>query len=271
MSLYLMFDVGNTRLKWAVADSSQHPSDRQKKLWAYSGSIGTASLRSPEHRAELTEYISKTIPKPDYIGFCCVAGDEAIENLKSLFPQWHDLPWHQLRGDSAYIGMRTSYQDSAKLGADRWAAMIGARALSSTNTLVVNAGTATTIDLLGANGLHYGGWILPGLSLMQESLHHHTAQLPLVATHHNQEQVMHFGCSTNEAIAAGCTAAQLGAIHQATQLAKELHHPIERIWLDGGNAAVLAKAMQAQDSNLSVEPIEGLVLRGIWAWLLQHH
>ena len=268
MSLYLFFDVGNTRLKWAAAESTQNPGTQQKKLWAYSRSISSKSLQSTEHRAELADYISKTLPKPDAIGFSCVAGEEAIANLKSLFPQWHDLTWQQVKGDSIYPGMRSLYQDPSKLGADRWAALIGARALSNNNTLVVNAGTATTIDLLGSNGVHYGGWILPGLSLMQESLQSKTAQLPLAV---REEAAQEFGTSTNEAIIGGCDAAQIGAIHYALLQAKKLNHPVERIWLDGGNAKILFE--QIQKSNLQhwpIEQTEGLVLRGVWSWLLHN-
>jgi type III pantothenate kinase len=269
MSLYLLFDVGNTRLKWAAVESTQHPSDRQKKLWAYSGSISSNALQSAEARSELADYIAKTLPKPDAIGFTCVAGPQAIANVQSLFPQWNDLAWKQLAGNSAYQGMRTLYQDPEKLGADRWAAVIGARALSNTNTLIVNAGTATTIDLLGANGVHYGGWILPGLSMMQASLSTNTAQLPL-AERANTE--MGFGINTNDAIIGGCDAAQIGAISQAIQIAKQMNHPVEKIWIDGGNAKVLTQAMMKSEirDSYAIETIEGLVLRGTWAWLLQN-
>ena len=269
MSLYLLFDVGNTRLKWAAVESSQQPSDRQKKLWAYSGSISSKSLATPEHRAELADYIAKTLPKPDVIGFSCVAGKDAIENLKSLFPQWSDISWKQFSGNTEYAGVRTLYQDPSKLGADRWAAVIGARALSSTNTLIVNAGTATTIDLLGSNGVHYGGWILPGLELMQRSLEGNTAQLPFAVRGDSNQD---FGLSTNDAIIGGCDAAQVGAIQYAIQLAKEINHPIERVWVDGGNANILVNEMRRTPvpSSIVIESTEGLVLRGIWAWLLQN-
>jgi type III pantothenate kinase len=272
MSLYLVFDLGNTRLKWAAVESTQNIADRNKKLWAYSGSISTKSFQSAELRAELSDYISKTLPKPDAIAFCCVAGDAAIKNLRRLFPQWQDLEWQQFTGSSPYQGLRTLYQDRSKLGADRWAALIGARALSSTNTLVINAGTATTIDLLGGNGLHYGGWILPGLSLMQESLQQNTAQLPLVVRDNKPEAQASFGSTTDEAIKGGCDAAQMGAILRAAYLAKTMNHPVERIWLDGGNAKILANEIKQfpELAVLPVEPIEGLVLRGLWAWLLQN-
>jgi type III pantothenate kinase len=269
MSLYLLFDVGNTRLKWAAVESSKHPSDRQKKLWAYSGSINSNALQSPEAKAELADYIAKTLPKPDAIAFCCVAGSQALANLQSLFPQWSDIEWKQLNGESSYTGMRTLYQEPAKLGADRWAAVIGARALSKTNTLIINAGTATTIDLLGSNGVHYGGWILPGLSLMQTSLQSQTAQLPLAERHENP---FGFGINTNDAIISGCDAAQIGAIQYGIQVAKEMNYPIERVWIDGGNAKILANELTKLKlpTSLVTEPIDGLVLRGIWSWLLQN-
>ena len=272
MSLYLLFDIGNTRLKWAAVESAQHPGDRQKKLWAFSGAVNTQSLNFPEHRQELADYISKTLPKPDAIAFSCVAGKDAVAHLKALFPQWHDISWHHLVGNSQYEGIRTLYTEPSQLGADRWAAIIGARALSNTNTLIVNAGTATTIDLLGGNGLHYGGWILPGLSVMQESLKNKTAHLPLAIRNSATSDQTQFGLNTEEAIIAGCDAAQVGAILRATQLAKTMHHPIERIWLDGGNAKILAQEIHRQSPEyaLPAETIEGLVLRGLWAWLLQN-
>ena len=272
MSLYLVFDIGNTRLKWAAVESTQNIADRNKKLWAYSGSISNQSFQSPELRTELSEYISKTMPKPDAIGFCCVAGNAAIHNLRSLFPQWQDLDWKQLTGSSPYDGLRTLYEEPSQLGADRWAGVIGARALSSTNTLIINAGTATTIDLLGGNGVHYGGWILPGLSLMQESLMSNTAQLPLALRSSTPTAQSSFGINTNDAITGGCDAAQMGAILRAAYLAKAMNHPVERIWLDGGNAKILANEIKQfpELAALPVEPIEGLVLRGLWAWLLQN-
>jgi len=117
--------------------------------------------------------------------------------------------------------------------------------------------------------VHYGGWILPGLELMQRSLEGNTAQLPLaVRGDLNQD----FGLSTNDAIIGGCDAAQVGAIQYAIQLAKEMNHPVERVWIDGGNANILVNEMHRSPAagSIVIESTEGLVLRGIWAWLLQN-
>lgn len=239
-----------------------------KKIVGLLGSITSKSLHSNEHRTELADYISKTLPQPDAIGFSSVTGNESIENLKSLFPQWHQLYWKQLSGASPFTGLRTLYQDPSKLGADRWAAVIGARALSKNNTLIVNAGTATTIDLLGANGVHYGGWILPGLTMMQSSLEGNTAQLP----HASRQAYAGFGNNTNDAIIGGCDAAQIGAIQFALQTAKEMNCPIEKIWIDGGNSKILMNELSKLKlpASLTAEPVDGLVLRGVWSWLLQN-
>ena len=81
-----------------------------------------------------------------------------------------------------------------------------------------------------------------------------------------------FGSSTNDAIIGGCDAAQVGAILYGMQHAKELNLPIEKIWLDGGNAKVLAQEITKTHLPIkqAVEVSEGLVLRGSWAWLLQN-
>jgi type III pantothenate kinase len=104
---------------------------------------------------------------------------------------------------------------------------------------------------------------------MQRSLEGNTAQLPFAVRGDSNQD---FGLSTNDAIIGGCDAAQVGAIQYAIQLAKEMNHPIERVWVDGGNANILVNEMRQTPvpSSIVIESTEGLVLRGIWAWLLQN-
>jgi type III pantothenate kinase len=273
MSLYLLFDIGNTRLKWAAVESDQNPIDRNKKVWLYSGAIDTKLLASPEHSAELAHYILQTIPEPDAIGICCVATEECVTTLQSLFAQWQNVAWLRMRGDTPFDGLRTLYQEPANLGADRWAGLIAARTLSSGNSLVVNSGTASTIDFLSANGMHHGGWIIPGLGLMQSSLESNTARLPVTPA---AQQVDGFGLTTAAAITKGCLAAQIGTIHGALQLAKDLHQPIDRIWIDGGNAKHIEAELKQSPlaRGIFTESIHGLVLRGLWSWIRkqrEHH
>ncbi len=103
---------------------------------------------------------------------------------------------------------------------------------------------------------------------MQSSLELNTARLPATT---EANRVDGFGLSTDEAIYKGCLAAQVGAIHEALQLAKEMHQPVDRIWIDGGNAKNIADELKQHSfsNSISIEAINGLVLRGLWSWIRQ--
>lgn len=262
MSSFLLIDIGNSRLKWASVDSKRNPIERDKKLWDHSGAIDTKLLSSKEHRAELAHYILNTIPTPSAIGLCSVATETAVEQINELLGPWQHCPQFRLLGNSSYPSLRTQYQNAHTLGADRWAGLIAARQLSNDNTLVINAGTATTIDFLGGNGMHYGGWILPGLGLMRQSLLQNTAGLNVVSLDQASTGI---GLDTASAIDEGSRLAHLGAIAQAMNFAKQQHQAITRVWIDGGHASSLFDGLIHK--QISAEKMPGLVLRGLWAWL----
>lgn len=78
--------------------------------------------------------------------------------------------------------IRNGYDDSAQLGADRWAAAVGAWKLHSGRPLlVVDAGTCLTCDFISREGVFKGGVIAPGVSMRLQAMHQHTARLPEVA------------------------------------------------------------------------------------------
>lgn len=262
MSSFLLIDIGNSRLKWASVDGKRNPIERDKKLWDHSGAIDTKLLGSKEHRDELAHYIFNTIPAPSAIGLCSVAAESAVQQLSELLQPWRHCPQFRLVGNSSYPSLRTQYQNTHTLGADRWAALIAARHLSNDNTLVISAGTATTIDFLGGNGMHYGGWILPGLGLMRQSLLQHTAGLDVASLH---QQSSGIGLDTASAIDEGSRLAHLGAIQEAVNFARQHHQIITRVWIDGGNTNIVFDDLIR--NQIPVEKMPGLVLRGLWAWL----
>ena len=73
--------------------------------------------------------------------------------------------------------MTSGYRDPERLGVDRWLALIAARERSKQPTVIVDAGSACTIDLLDSEGRHLGGYILPGLTAMGEALVRGTHQI----------------------------------------------------------------------------------------------
>jgi type III pantothenate kinase len=128
-----------------------------------------------------------------------------------------------------------SYRIPAQLGTDRWAALIGARALGAGAKLVVVAGTAMTIDALTAEGLFLGGVIVPGLMLMHGALHDNTAQLGVTPGKFDA-----FPKETGDAIASGALQASVGAVMRLREALRAHVQSEPECLVSGGAAGLLA-------------------------------
>jgi type III pantothenate kinase len=151
------------------------------------------------------------------IAACSVTSSEATAPLPNFAAQ-RGIALDWLRPEAEHAGVRNGYARPEQLGADRWAALIGARGMQLTGDkwrrplLVVLAGTATTIDALSPDGWFRGGVIVPGLQLMRDSLARGTARLPQVDV--AVEEPVRWANNTEDAIAAGSLEATAGAIER---------------------------------------------------------
>ncbi|CCQ11406.1 Pantothenate kinase type III, CoaX-like [Pseudoalteromonas luteoviolacea B = ATCC 29581] len=113
--------------------------------------------------------------------------------------------------------LRCAYAQYQNLGIDRWLAVIACyRLFSGHNVVIVDSGTATTIDALESTGRHLGGWIVPGLDLMMSSL---TAQTQKVFVDDTSPFEHQLGRNTPNAVKNGCLSATLGAVNEAIKIA----------------------------------------------------
>lgn len=190
--MILAIDCGNTRLKWGVHDGAR---------WIAQGHLGHAELTS------LADVL-RGQPRAARAIACNVAGPQAGEAVQAALDAL-GIPLAWAKSQSAQHGVRNLYEQPEQLGADRWAALIGARALHAGACLVVCAGTATTVDVLDAEGSFQGGLILPGVELMCRALAAGTAQLPLAAG-----RFAGLPRNTMDAIVSGCLQAQAGAVER---------------------------------------------------------
>jgi len=199
----LAIDAGNSRVKWGWHDG---------RAWSSLATVSLIEFAAANH--DLNPFAT-THENPERIVISNVAGEGAhqlIVNWTSVFdaePFW-------LTGEAERCGVRSRYERPGKLGSDRWAALIAARALHTGACLVVNAGTATTADLLSAEGEFLGGVILPGVDLMRFVLHEHTGRLPL-----EEGRFERLPRNTVDAIESGCRHAQAGAVERMYRLAGE--------------------------------------------------
>jgi type III pantothenate kinase len=154
-------------------------------------------------------------------------------------------------------GVRNGYRQAEQLGADRWAALIAARGLVTTDAVVVMAGTALTVDALTADGQFLGGVIAPGFRLMRQALARGTADLGLPGG-----EPVNFPQSTGEAIVNGALVAMTGAIETMRLRLEAASSKAAQVLLSGGDGPLLLPILRA---NLAerVIPVDNLVLGGL--------
>lgn len=229
----LLIDAGNTRIKWALADGME---------WLRSGDLPTARA------AELPQQLAGVCNVRE-IWVSNVAGESAARHIVGLRIGPHGEP-HFIAARAAQCDVRNGYADPAQLGSDRWAALIAARHLVGDGCLVVNSGTATTVDALSRSGEFMGGLILPGMELMRRSLCDTAAGLePLPGKY------AAFPQNTGDAIVSGAVQASCGAI--------ERQHAL--LGIDGASVVLGGGAAEAlrPHLNLPLRVVDNLVLQGL--------
>ena len=195
----LLVDSGNSRRKWALTDASGK--------WLAHGAAN-----------DDVQLVWRTLTPPDEIWISNVAGATlAAQIAADCAALWPDAAQHVIQAQPAQCGLVNGYVEPEKLGSDRWAGMIAARAAYPGEALLIATfGTATTIDTVTADGRFVGGWIAPGWSVMLKSLGQNTAQLPtLNEANVHAGHATGFARSTREAIIEGCRQAQAGMILSA--------------------------------------------------------
>src|SRR5205085_4910631 len=157
-----------------------------------------------------------------------------------------------LRGEAERCEVRNRDERPEMLGPGRWAALIAARSLHNGASLVVNAGTATTVDMLSADGVFLGGAILPGVELMRFVLHEHTGRLPI-----QEGKSVEMPRNTIDAIETGCRHAQAGAVERMYRVFREVAPAPLCIVAGGAGRAVVDQI------SMPRRYVENLVLDGL--------
>lgn len=152
----LTIDIGNTSIKWAV--------------WNDARIVQTGSCEYSKQEPENVFVMWNDIRAENRVMVSCVAGESVEHALSNWMQQHWSIVPEFLRSTAKRGGVINAYADPGQYGVDRWAALLGAHALYDDPVCIIDAGTAITVDLLDARGVHHGGRILPGLQMMREAL-----------------------------------------------------------------------------------------------------
>ena len=223
----LLIDAGNTNIKLAKVDGGR---------WLAQHSVPTAVGLDTSCCLDVDEvWVSN------------VAGKAVGQHIVSACAS---LPVHFIAAQHMQCGVRNGYAVPQQLGCDRWAALIYAWHRVGRACLVVNSGTATTVDALSDRGEFLGGLILPGIELMGACLGSAAANLQQCVGDYAS-----FPRNTADAMRSGAIQASCGAIARQYELLGVQDAPV----LLGGGAAPLL----LQHLNLPAKIMDNPVLRGL--------
>ncbi len=224
-------DIGNTRLKWGVLDS---------------GAISRTGHITHEkiHDQGLTALTSKLPMEVDTVFASNVAGATFATRLTGVLGARCGCDVHFAKTDRKAFGVSNSYRQPRHMGIDRWVAMIGAWSELQTSCLIVDVGTAVTIDALDHKGQHLGGQIVPGVRLMARALTAETSDIPTIGRRvpDAAADLEMFADNTAAAVRHGAWAAVVGAVERANKILRSKSYK-PTVVLTGGDASRMLTAL----------------------------
>ena len=239
--MILLIDAGNSRLKWALATAQ---------------GIGPVhALAHAGAAAEQLEQIDCDRPSSIYISSVLDAA-QATAMTAACEARWQQTPCYARSRRQANT-LRSAYREASRLGIDRWLALRAAWEDSQGACVVVDAGTALTVDLVDASGQHQGGIIAAGLATSRRALlggtRFHALDAPF-------PQAAGLGRDTETCVAQGALMSCLGAIERVTALAPEA-----RRYLCGGDAPLLLGMLAGDWIHRPELVLQGLHLEALEA------
>jgi type III pantothenate kinase len=255
--LSLAIDVGNTRIKFGVFARAESPA-RESIL-----PMCIASMAVPA--TEELDWGRITVHFEEWnasLAQALVAGANPA-GVESIISGWPGGIWPTPVAvrRAAELPLRVDVDFPDKVGIDRLLDAVSANALRAPAdpAVVVDAGTATTVDYVSAEGAFKGGAILPGLELASRALHQYTALLPQIDV---QSMLIHpvaaLGRNTHEAIQSGLWFGQVGGIKEIVARLTEMAGRQPLVLVTGGNGRWLAPEL---GDEARCEP--DLALRGL--------
>ncbi len=239
----LLFDLGNTRMKIAYGDDTGVHA------------LAAIAWDAPDF---LAQWHALSIALPQRIGIANVTRSHRLDALRELLvTRFPGVPVGVAESRACCGRLQVAYASPGHLGVDRFLALLAASAVAAPQ-LIVGAGTALTIDAIDANGLHHGGLIMPGVSLMREAI---TTRAPGVRWS-TEAFSTDFADDTASALESGVWCALAGAVERSAQRWVLRDGHAASVVLHGGDAAMLSTQLAIPTRRDAL-----IVMRGLVAYL----
>ena len=237
--MILELDCGNSLIKWRVIDAS--------------GARMLAGVASEP--AILYEGLADTrITKGRLVS---VRSESETETLVHELEELLGIDIQTARPQLQLGVVRNGYDDYARLGLDRWLAVVAGFDLAKGACLILDLGTAVTADFVSAQGEHLGGFICPGIELMRGQLQKHTRRIRYQVEELSITDITRPGRNTVDAVERGCLLMLQSFAQGQVRLAHELLGDAVTVLITGGDAALVS------DTVPNAVLADDLVFRGL--------
>ncbi len=238
--MILEFDCGNTRIKWRIREGQ----NILKKDFL---------LMSDSYERIIFDDIP--LDAISRVMVSSVLGDEHRDGLVAWSLRRLSLVPEFAVSELSCNGVVNGYRQPEKLGVDRWLGILAAKSRVNAGCVVVDCGSAITVDLITSSGEHLGGYIAPGLRLMREALNLNTAKIEFGKE--SYANTVYPGQNTASAIKAAELAMITGLVGQAKVILQNYESTDATLCITGGDGEWLSSML------VNSIFIEDLVLDGL--------
>ena len=231
----ILIDIGNTAIKWQLRESEQATDTGRgdvSQLMVWLESLGNL----PSQRVAVS----------------CVRDDEFAGELRDALARLGCYSVDFAESSATHAGVTNAYASPSSLGVDRWLAVLALKSRGHESGIVVDVGTACTIDVLESNR-HVGGFILPGPKLACEAL---VANTDKIRYSTEPPAALEPGSDTGACVVSGAWLTIVGAVKEIA-----MRYPHCPLFLAGGAAPTLI------DLGVEGELVTDLVFDGLYFWL----
>lgn len=226
----LLIDAGNTRCEWRC----------QLESGMHQGVAYYSQLELP------------ALPEVEQVIVASVATNARLHGLLEQHYGQQRVTWLEAPLLD-YPDFKHCYKHPQRLGVDRWLAMLGVRKYSQQQALVIDAGTALTVDAFDASNQHLGGYIVPGLVLAEQALFRSTEKVNNYQDE-NKSTIMYLGQDTLSCVAQGLLRQRLALVQSVQQQYSDFS-----LFITGGDGKLLAQQLQSlYYRNLVLDGMEQL-------------
>ena len=231
----ILVDAGNTLTKWQLR---------------YAGNTvagGQGDLRA------LCDWVSALDDSKQYaVAVSCVKEDTYAHKIGEAFESLSSATLHFVKSSATFAGVSNAYDEPQCLGVDRWLALLAIKARGENSAVIIDVGTACTIDVL-ENGHHLGGYIFPGMALARDAL---VANTDKIRFSEDPEPSTSLGSDTASCVLSGIWLTLLTSCQSVID-----RFPNATVYLTGGAGRELVVL------GLDAQRVDGLVFDGLDFWL----